>query len=416
VRPGPNFFPNFFPVFEDYSLQKGDLNVLIRQCPILKCPTCNFSWCLATYVSKDSQGTRTRGYISKAGFAVVKLHWSDDPRNRYPVFDSAIFDRLEKGQKNHEETVPKLPNRTFAHCKLKFLYDPRDYYYIPGLYRSSEDGYLTPVFFNKEVLLKYIHHPNYAADLASDTSGIIHTEDGRFVSFGINRSGRVVMWLGDIGTLPENEQHYLRSENIDSDHDIASEFYESQIEVIFTNPSKERIMLRARHEMIKRALEIFSVKVAHLELETVPILKQMIRPVVWDRQTFGRVIDAMNKIMIESIDNKGLRSDLFKMDASFDPKSLKGISLFRAWLERKGFTDVEQTISPLIALNGFRIVFDHLLSSTAEQERLSDICGKLRLPPDCRNWEEIYDTLIVGLQKMYERIFPEFKSVDKNAE
>lgn len=37
------------------------------------------------------------------------------------------------------------------------------------------------------------------------------------------------MWLGDIARLPDAEQYYLRSENIDSDHSIGSEFYDGQI-------------------------------------------------------------------------------------------------------------------------------------------------------------------------------------------
>lgn len=48
------------------------------------------------------------------------------------------------------------------------------------------------------------------------------------------------MWLGDIAKLDINEQHYLCSENINSDHDIASEFYEGQIEVQWAEPSKEK--------------------------------------------------------------------------------------------------------------------------------------------------------------------------------
>lgn len=47
-------------------------------------------------------------------------------------------------------------NDKFIAEKVKFIYDKDDYYFIPGLIRPWKTGFLTPVFFNIEVLLKYI--------------------------------------------------------------------------------------------------------------------------------------------------------------------------------------------------------------------------------------------------------------------
>ncbi|MEP3300276.1 MAG: hypothetical protein ABJO27_27960 [Pseudoruegeria sp.] len=94
---------------------------------------------------------------------------------------------------------------------------------------------MTPVFFKRDALLKFEHHPNYEVKFASATYGTIYsTEPGFYISFGINENSLLVMWLGDIAKLPETEQYYLRSENVASDHHIGSEFYEGQIEVKFT--------------------------------------------------------------------------------------------------------------------------------------------------------------------------------------
>ena len=35
---------------------------------------------------------------------------------------------------------------------LGFQYDPRDYYLIPGIYCEWDEGYQTPVFFDKDLL------------------------------------------------------------------------------------------------------------------------------------------------------------------------------------------------------------------------------------------------------------------------
>lgn len=87
--------------------------------------------------------------------------------------------------------------KDFGFTKVPFLYDPDDYYYIPGLERTFSVGFLTPVFFNKEVLLKYDASPTCQVKFASPTYGTIDGESFS-ISFGINKNGRVVMWLGDI--------------------------------------------------------------------------------------------------------------------------------------------------------------------------------------------------------------------------
>jgi hypothetical protein len=56
---------------------------------------------------------------------------------------------------------------------------------------------------------------------ASTTYGTIYAS---IIAFGINKHGKLVMWLGDIAKLPESEQYYLRSENVASDHCKGSEF------------------------------------------------------------------------------------------------------------------------------------------------------------------------------------------------
>ena len=83
------------------------------------------------------------------------------------------------------------------------------------------------------MLLKYDNSPDYRVKFASTSYGSIDTQE-ESISFGLNRHGHIVMWLGDIAKLPENELYYLRSENIPSDHSLGSEFYDGQIEVKFS--------------------------------------------------------------------------------------------------------------------------------------------------------------------------------------
>ncbi len=109
------------------------------------------------------------------------------------------------------------------------------------------------VFFKREVLLKYDSSPTYRLSFASTTYGEIRRGDDFSMPFGINKNGKVIMWLGDIARLPDAEQYYLRSENIESDHSIGSEFYDGQIECIFTDLFKKMLCLRIAQRFWKPA-------------------------------------------------------------------------------------------------------------------------------------------------------------------
>jgi len=198
--------------FKDRTITRNNIRLLIRSCPILRCKKSHFSRSLTRDVGKQPYSSPIPIRKSKSGFTVLTLHYTVDPKNRFQLFGPKIFSQLKRQRKKRHEMNLKIPRRRFNYCKVLFSYDARDYYYFPGLYRASGNGYLTPVFFNKEVLLKYIYHPDCAVNIGSDTYGTIHTRDQGSIAFGVNRSDRVIMWLGDIDQLSETEQHYLRSE------------------------------------------------------------------------------------------------------------------------------------------------------------------------------------------------------------
>jgi hypothetical protein len=65
-------------------------------------------------------------------------------------------------------------NVRFGYCgSVELKYDSLDYYYIPGLERPHDSGFLTPVFFSIEILPYFQAHPGYVVNFASDTYGTI---------------------------------------------------------------------------------------------------------------------------------------------------------------------------------------------------------------------------------------------------
>lgn len=153
----------------------------------------------------------------------------------YQNIADKYYDQLEPG----EFTSVKFnyEDKKFEHYDhLGFEYSSEDYFLIPGLYRGENDGYLTPVFFDKDVLLYYNNHPDYSVRLSSFSSGNIYYKDEPMFGwgFGINRSGKVFKWLGDLNEDFEeaNMKSHLKrfqASNVESDHDIYSKFYLSQI-------------------------------------------------------------------------------------------------------------------------------------------------------------------------------------------
>lgn len=135
----------------------------------------------------------------------------------------------------HKETLINQFNRfnrgKFQMAKdTKFKYSPVEHFFIPCLIRNiPSDGYLTPVYFNKNVLIKFEHAEGYQLDRWTATAGSIKKIDEYEIPYGINRSGSVIMWLGDIVKLTSCDLMYLYSENIEPQYDLHSDFYRNQI-------------------------------------------------------------------------------------------------------------------------------------------------------------------------------------------
>ena len=129
--------------FSDFNKKVTGIDIHIIGLPELYCNECNLS-----YLPEDSK------------FAVIYLH--------------------EQATK-HESTVVNVTrnktNQNFGFTQVPFIYDSDDYKYFPGLQRPHDEGFLTPVFFKKEVLLKYDSSPTYRISFASTTYGEIRQGD-----------------------------------------------------------------------------------------------------------------------------------------------------------------------------------------------------------------------------------------------
>ncbi len=356
-------------VYTDFEKEVSGVNISVVGLPMLRCPDCK----------RDYWTDRTR-------LSIIELHRQ----------------AIEKGVSVVRITRRKL-KETYEFAKVPFLYDPDDYRYIPGLERPFDVGFLTPVFFNRRVLLKYDNTPGYRVRFMSTTYGEIIPDEGHTICFGINRNGKVVMWLGDIAKLPDPEQYYLRSENVESDHSIGSEFYDGQIECIFTEPTEENRLFALRSQFIEACLKHFGDKIAHLDEEVLDLVIGFNAPVVDTPKERRHVADTLNKIFVESLDNKSLGTLIKK--AGGNPKELGSLKRLQALIETvaKGGEDVSAIMSPFFVLYDLRVAYSHLTSEDHADEILEKVTDRLGI--DVKSGLlEIYSHLLKALSASYERL------------
>lgn len=354
--------------FEDFNDEVSGVRISLSGLPTLSCPKCS-----ASYLPDRSR------------LALIELH------------KRAIEHKTDIVTVHRRKT-----NKNYGFTHVSFLYDSDDYYYIPGLWREFDEGFLTPVFFNKEVLIKYDVHPLYRVTFASSTYGSIRQGADFDIPFGINRHNRLVMWLGDVARLPQSEQFYLRSENVQSDHSIGSEFYDGQIECKFTNRTPEDQLFEQRSRLLEACFARFGQKLAHLEKEVLDLAISIRRPVVDTPVERRNIADALNKVYLESLDNKALERILTKLGQ--DASNLGSLKRLQKLVEAVVPTeDIAGTMSPLYVLYDLRVATSHLGSHEGQEEKLGFVKQRLRLSNDS-NLFEIYDALLPALRSAFEKL------------
>ena len=210
------------------------------------------------------------------------------------------------------------------------------------------------------------------------------------------------MWLGDIARLPVEEQYYLRSENVESDHSIGSEFYDGQIEVIFTDLSKENLLFKYRSDFLEAFFIRFGQKIAQLENEVYDLAIKFNGPVIDTAKERRHVADILNNVYIESF-NKSVLANILR-DLGGDPAGQGSLKRLQKILEYVADTrEVYELFSPFFVLYDLRNAYLHLGSEDGSEGKISSVKQRLNLPPDA-DFTTIYKTLIDALAAAFERL------------
>lgn len=343
-----------------------------------------------------------------------------------PEFSKQMIDGAYKSMVEQNqfvgEFVSKHYKKKFDYCQDQdYKYDHKDYYNIPGLCYDEEhsvEGFLTPVYFDRKALIYFISVPDFEVDIFSETYGHIGKKDpdGVYVydwdvPFGFNSNGKLVFWLGDLNYMDTQSQTILKGFNIESDHLIIdSEFFQAQMNCIFSKPIKEKQILLNKDSFISNIKKKYNIDLAHLDEECSAHAKNIKRPLVFTEQSVSGVINAFDKVLVEGF-NVGQLRVLYEMlyyesERDTKYKSWQSIRFIKEILLKfceqiEDAIDVEMLISPLYILHDYRIYLDHLLSMDKQESTKAHIVATLGVQ-NFGEQEAIYSEEIDRLNTLFQ--------------
>jgi hypothetical protein len=226
----------------------------------------------------------------------------------------------------------------------------------------SSDGFHTPVYFSKEVLVRYLYDPRFSCDFVSDTYGTIYGSEFT-ISFGINPDGYVIVWLGDLmNAVPKREQFYWLVENIAPRGNLASEFYDAQINVKFTDPPEAIKCFNAVSKLndsfhTKFNTLLYKERSIESRIEEARRYKRLIME---SQDDFKRFVSEVNEIITENTNNANLRALLASKSIDV-PKGSKGNKLLELVFSNL-LGDESNRIAPFFYLYDLRLWADHSIN------------------------------------------------------
>lgn len=231
--------------------------------------------------------------------------------------------------------------------------EPRKYTSNPhklSNYFGANEGaphYLTPVFFKKEVLQKYISDPSRY----EIKGGYLNCGTLWGLSIDIDHRDYIMAYLGDLGTyLPECEQDYWKSFNVLTDEGISKSSFLRDFMNVATSPEIADVQFKNAYKELNVAWEkkygwpLFNplAEGDEYNLENIRI------PLSESQEEFDQQVLALNKTIVDSLNEKKIGKEITLTE------NMRGISKFEEWLKVKGIVGYEQHIAFLRDLQELR--------------------------------------------------------------
>jgi hypothetical protein len=193
---------------------------------------------------------------------------------------------------------------------------------------TGKPGFLKPIFFNKEVLTKYIQKPQR-----------YRVQDGLLTCIGFwnlkidnDLPNTVVVMLGYLGSMPYKDQQHWRSYNIQPTGRISRTASERWIWGEFADPTQPDLRFNAAYEKFQTAWnhkfgwDIF----LPLQKGDEHIVQMLHLPFTDTQPEFDTQIGYLAKLLVDSINKHIIRKEIDDTDSNVD-----SIELLATWLTRR---------------------------------------------------------------------------------
>ncbi|MBD3211671.1 MAG: hypothetical protein GF311_03610 [Candidatus Lokiarchaeota archaeon] len=224
----------------------------------------------------------------------------------------------------------------------------------------SNELFFKPVCFSKEIMQKFYQKP----DLYSVLEGIYIKGPGYHLSYNDTGDDSIMVYLGDLSGLPNDELQYFKSYNINcpknpiTEDRVRRDFYAE-----FTSPEDFDYQLKQKlKELNKLFNNTFGFNLFRLDhKEALEYFNQIHLPITNEKKEFKDIIRIANKALIESIATSDLRNMLNNPKQWKDSRSLKVLQQFL----KERFPTWSNPVEYLFYLSDFRNKHaDHLTGSS----------------------------------------------------
>lgn len=220
---------------------------------------------------------------------------------------------------------------------------------LGNYFGSNPDAphYLTPVFFKREVLLKYISHP----ELYSVCDGSLVCRSLWRLHIDDHHKDCISVYLGDLGTyLPESEWMYWRSYNIASDEGVSETSFKRDFLGVFADSNMTDHKFKEHYVQTNNAWNNkFGWKLFLPLTENDQYNFDLLRiPLTESQEEFDRLVLSLVKVIIDSLNEKSIQKQIVKEEGD------KGLDKLKKWFESMGYVKFEDHIKFLRDLQTLR--------------------------------------------------------------
>jgi len=261
---------------------------------------------------------------------------------------------------------------------------------------EGASNYLTPVYFNQDVLKKYYDSPHKYT-----------VEDGhiRFNGFWVLRLDNncdefIMVFLGDLGHIPYKEQKYWKSFNISPKEGMSLTNFRRAILGEWAEPDNAEHFFKQKYETFnKKWFDKYKWYIFKPLLDgDSHYLTSLHLPLPENAKEFEEQILAITKIIIDSINEKELAKHITEI-----PDGAKGIKKLGMFIEQK----TDKTFNSMIV---FLQMLQTLRSTSVAHRKSSKTNKKISkyFSLDEKNYYEIFNDILVKTIWIFNTLESEF--------